>query len=98
MRENRVTLEHRINLTAIRGDVVEPLAAHPDFAAIQLFEPGDQAEQGSLARAAFAQDGEKFAGGDVERNSAEHSAFRETFLNFLNREQWFGGRVFHLRR
>ena len=66
MRKNRVALENSVHLATMRGNAIQPLRAHPDFAAVQIFEPGDQPQQSRFARAALAENGEKFTAGDIQ--------------------------------
>jgi hypothetical protein len=40
---------------------------HPDFSGAGLFESGDEAQQRGFAGAAFAEQREKFSGGNLER-------------------------------
>src|ERR1700751_2369952 len=89
MRENRVALEHRIHMAAVRGKAVKAFTCHPDFAAIELLESGYQAQECCLARTAFAQDGEKFAGDYVERDSAQDWARAESLFDRANRQEVF---------
>ncbi len=74
VREERVTLEDGVDGTFIWWQLVDAFAGHGDGTAVELFEAGDEAEERGFAGAAFAENGEKFAGGDGERNSAEDGA------------------------
>ena len=69
MREERVMLEDSVHAALVGRKRVEALAVHPDFAGSGLFESGDQAKQSGFAGAAFTEQGEKFARGDLQRKS-----------------------------
>ena len=87
VREERVVLENGVHPAAIGRQYVQPLLLHPDFAAVGLFEAGDQTEEGGFARAAFAQDGEELTGGDVQRHAIQHGGRCEAFAHRANFEQ-----------
>src|SRR5207248_10809062 len=81
MREERVLLEYGVDTTFVRRERVEPSAVHPDFTGGGLFKTGDQAEQSSLAGTAFAEQREKFSGGDIQGKSFQDFACAETFAD-----------------
>ena len=66
MREQGVLLKDGVDAAAVGRKSVEARAVHPDFADRWLFEAGNEAEQSSLARAAFPEQRKKFAGNDFE--------------------------------
>ena len=61
MREERVVLEHRIDVAPVGRHALGGLAENLDMAAGRLFEAGDQPQAGRLARARRAEHGEEFA-------------------------------------
>src|ERR1700681_4264337 len=72
MRKKRVVLEHGVDEAFVRGHGVEAFAAHPDFAGGRLFKSGDQPQQGGLARAALAEQGEELARRDLQGKALQY--------------------------
>src|SRR5262245_52332464 len=74
------------------------LSIERDSAAVRLVEPGDQVEQGGLADAGLAHDGDVFTARDVERDAAQQftrSRATEGFGKVTDykherREEWVG--------
>ncbi|MNN42007.1 hypothetical protein D3C81_1561590 [compost metagenome] len=65
MREQRVVLEHGVDVALVRRQAGGFLAVDADGAGRGLLETGDQAQAGGLARAGRAEHGEEFAVLDV---------------------------------
>jgi hypothetical protein len=61
MREERVVLEHHHCAATLRRDLVHAAALDADLAGVRLHEAGDQAKQGGLAAAAWAEQGRHLA-------------------------------------
>src|SRR5580704_9453278 len=91
VREQRVVLKHRIYTALVGRQRVQPRTRHPDFAGCWLFETGDKAEKSGFAGAAFAEQGEEFAGGDVQRNVFQNVAGAEALGYCAHFEQRSAG-------
>src|ERR1700730_8555171 len=87
MWKERVVLKNGVYAALVRRKYVQPLAAHPYFSGRRLLEPGDHAQEGRLAGAAFAEQGEKFSGSDVQGNVLQNFARTETFGDPANFEE-----------
>ncbi len=68
-----VILEHHGDATVAGRFVVDGAAIQPDFAAIDRFQSGDQAQQGGLAAAGRPEDNEEFAALDGQRKVLENA-------------------------
>ena len=68
MGEEGVALEHRVDRPLVGRQVGQVLAVQPDLALVGVLEAGDQAQQGGLAAAGGAQQGEELVLADVDRN------------------------------
>ncbi len=66
VREQRITLEHRVDRAAERRQAFHAFAIEADAAGAGLFETGDEAEEGGLAAAGRAEEGEEFVGVDIQ--------------------------------
>ena len=66
MREQRVVLEHGVDVAPIGRDAVGALAEDLDMTGGRLLEAGDQAQARRLAGARWAEHGEELARPDVE--------------------------------
>ena len=62
----RITLEHRVDRAAERRQAFHVFAIEADAAGTGLFEAGDEAEEGGLAAAGRAEEGEEFVGVDIQ--------------------------------
>ncbi len=69
VREECVMLKHGVHAPFVGRQRVKALTDHANLTGGRLFESGDEAEQGRFSGAALAEKGEKFARGDVERNT-----------------------------
>ncbi len=87
VREERVVLEDCVHLAFVGRKGIEAVAFHPEFAGGGVFESGDDAEERGFSRAAFAEDGEEFAFGDVESDVAEDDVLAKGFGDVLDFEQ-----------
>lgn len=57
--------------------MIEALSSHQDFAGVDGFKAGDDAQESCFAGAALAEDGEEFAFGDIEGDAAKDRGFSE---------------------
>ena len=81
MRKERVVLEHKAKAAAMDGHVGEVLAAQSNLAAVGLFQPGDDAQQGRLAAAAWPQETDDFARVYRQANTLQrHGGARVSFM------------------
>src|SRR5882724_4204136 len=87
MRKEGIALEDGVHAAFVRRTGVQALATHPEFAAARLLETGDHSQQRCFARAAFAEEGEKFAGGNFERDVFQDFARAETLADVVDFEQ-----------
>jgi hypothetical protein len=71
VREQRVVLEHRVDVARVRGPAADVGARQLDAAAVGLLEAGDQAQRRALARARRAEQREELAATDVERDGVD---------------------------
>ena len=71
VREQGVALEHRVDRAAERRQVLHGFAVQADGAAAGLLEAGNQPQQGGLAAAGGAQQGEELVGADLQRHLVE---------------------------
>ncbi len=86
MREQRAFLHHITDATALRRHVQagcgDHLATDRDAAAIRPLEARDQAQQGRLAAARGAEDGDEAAGGDIEIHPLKDGDIAKRFARF----------------
>ncbi|MNV64405.1 hypothetical protein D3C71_1570450 [compost metagenome] len=68
VRKQRVTLEHRVDPTLERRQIVDRLAREADLTVADMLEAGDGAQQGGFAAAGGAEQGEEFVVGNVDRH------------------------------
>ena len=83
VRKQRVLLEHRVDVPAAGRQPGDVHAAEPDDAGGGLFEAGDHAQHGGLARPGRAEDGEELAVvdgqvGAVDRDDPVRASFVRT--------------------
>ena len=90
MGEESVVLEDGIDEAAVGRKGVEARIIHPDFAGARLFETGDEAKKSGFAGAALPEEGEEFAGGNLQGNIFQHFASAETFGDVANFQQGGG--------
>ena len=81
-------LKHGIHAAAVGRLVVESLVSHPDFARGRGLEARDNPQQRGFARAAFAEDREKFSFRNFQRNVPQHHILAEILGDVANAEQW----------
>ena len=75
--EQRVVLEHEADPAVARAARGGVLAVERDRARVGVLEPGDQAQQGRLARARRAEQRDELAGLDVQRHVAQRGEVAE---------------------
>ncbi|MOA15004.1 hypothetical protein D3C78_1351410 [compost metagenome] len=68
VREQGVALEHGVDRAAEGRESLHRLAVEADAAGGGLFESGNEAQQGGLATAGGAEEGEEFVGTDIQRH------------------------------
>ena len=66
VREKRVALEHHGGVALVGGELVDGLAAKVNLSLVGALEAGDHAQDGGLAAAGRAKQGDKLAGLDVD--------------------------------
>ena len=71
-------LKHSIDAAFVGREGVKALAVHTDFTGSKLLEAGDEAEKGSLAGTAFAQQGQELARSDLQGDILQNFALAET--------------------
>ena len=81
VRVERIGLEHHRDAALGGGDVVHPLAADVELAAVMLFEPGDHAQKRGLAAAGGADEDDELLGLDVEIDALDDFDRAEGFAN-----------------
>lgn len=69
--KQRVALEHRVDPTLERRQIVDRLTGQANLALADMLEPGDCAQQGGLAAAGGAEQGEELVVGNVDRHIVE---------------------------
>src|SRR6516225_5240987 len=87
MGEQGVVLENGVDAALVGRKGVQTFAVHPDFAGGGLFETGDEAEEGGLAGAAFAEKGKEFARSDLQRDMSQNFAPAEALGDVAHFEQ-----------
>ena len=87
MRKQSVVLKNRVDAAPVRRQVIETLTPHENLAGSRGLKTGDDTEQRSLARTAFAQNGEEFSLGDFQGNIAQYRVFPERFRDIADVEQ-----------
>ena len=73
MREQRITLEHRIDVAFVRRHAVDLFAVEEDISLIWLDKAADNAQSGRLAAARWAEEGDKLLVVDIQIDALEHS-------------------------
>jgi hypothetical protein len=68
VRDEGVVLEDEVDGATVGGEGGDVLVFDDDVAGVAVLEAGDHAEEGGLAAAAGAQEGEELAAADVERD------------------------------
>ena len=72
--EQEALLQHQADRGAerVEGEVTDVVPADPDRAGAHVVEPGEQQRDRGLAGARGADDGERLAGPDPQRQAAQH--------------------------
>ena len=74
-------LEHHRQPALARRKRVDPLVVEDDFAGVGGLEPGDDPQQGRLARSRWTEKGDEFTRAELEIDSVED---RDVFEGFSN--------------
>ncbi len=95
VREQRVVLEDGIDVALERWEGADRRARHEDLALGRPLEPGDHPERRGLARAGGAQQREKLAGRDLQREIIHRRELPEPLgeVAQLQDRRWGNGRV-----
>ncbi len=83
MREQRIVLEHGVDVAPIGRHALGALAEDRDRARGRLLETGDQAQAGGLAGTGRAEHGEELARHDVEIDRVDGAHAAEMARDFL---------------
>ena len=84
MREKGIPLEHRIELTQMRGDLGDVIPVHHDAAFVRMEETRYHTQESRLAAAGGAEQGYELAFLDVEINVVKHVLVPEGLGNVLD--------------
>ena len=84
VREQGVALEHGVQRTLVRRDAGEFLAVHEDGAFVRLEKARDHPEEGGLAAAGRAQQGDEFAAADIQVDVLQDLLVAEGFGEVLD--------------
>jgi hypothetical protein len=84
--EERVALEHRVDVAPVRRHVGDGLALEQDPSLARLLESGDHAQRRRLAAARGAEQGEELAAGDREVHVAHRGVLAEALPDALDRD------------
>ena len=87
MRKQRVVLEHHVDRALVRQHMGDVLAVEQDAALVRRLEAGEHSQQRGLAAAAGAEQREKLAGPDVERQPVHRAEIAEFLADALDAEQ-----------
>ncbi len=79
--EQRVVLEHEADLAVAHVRARGVLAVEQHLAGVGLFQPGDDAQQRGLAAARGTEQGDQFAGGEIERDVVERVEGAEALVD-----------------
>src|SRR5437868_2190328 len=80
MRIQSVSLKNKADIALLRWKVRYVAVAEKDFASVEFFETGQQAQEGGFAGAGRADDGEMFASSNRQRQiRKDRGAFAEGF-------------------
>ena len=90
MREERVVLEHRVDIAAIGREAIQRSSLHGQCAAVGSLEASDDPQQCRLAGPAFTEDGQELSVRDIERNIFKHSCAAEALTDSGDGEKWVG--------
>src|ERR1044071_8480306 len=77
VREERVLLEHRPDVAAVRRSLGDVLVRDQDLPRVRVLEARDHAQGGGLAGAARAEQGEQRPARDLERDVLDHASAPE---------------------
>jgi hypothetical protein len=99
VRKQRVVLKHHADFPLVGRDVVHPLAADQDLAAVRAQESRGQIEQRGLAAAGGAEQGHELALPDRHRHTVKRGGFAESLGHGVepDRAVLIGGRTLRSR-
>ena len=80
-------LEDHADVAARRRQRVEPLAVHQDAPRVRRLEAGEEAEEGGLAAAGGAEEGQHLAAPDGEGDAVEHRVAAEALAQPVEDEE-----------
>ena len=91
VREERIVLEHRVDVPGVWGDPCHVAAAELDPPAVRAFEPRDQSQQSGLPRPGRAEQREEFTRlhGEVDARERDHVAV--PLLESFDMDRWRHG-------
>ena len=81
MRKQRVALEHDADIAPVRRHMSDVAPGKRDRASVRRREAGDGAQQGGLAAAGWAEQGDQLAAPDREIDAIEHGGRAEALRN-----------------
>ncbi|MGY2996357.1 hypothetical protein ACVWWD_005164 [Mesorhizobium sp. URHB0026] len=87
MRVERVGLEHHGDVAIGCGDRRHVLASNEDLAAVGMIKPGKNAQQGALAAARGADQGDELARFDIEADAVQNGIAAKGFVQAAKRER-----------
>ena len=85
VREERVVLEHGVDVAIERRDAGDVAAVQPDRPRGGLLEPGDHAQGGRLSRARWTEHAEELAVGDLQVDAIDRDDVAEGLDHALER-------------
>jgi hypothetical protein len=77
VRPQGIVLEDHADVPLVRAERIDAASAEPDLAFVGLVEPGDQAEEGRLAAAGGAEQGEELTLLDLQGNPVDRGDLTE---------------------
>ena len=85
--EQRIALEHGVDLALIGRNIVQALAVEEYIAGIRLLKAADDAQCGRFAAAGRTEQGHELAALDGQRNAAQHRRSVKFFFQVLQIDQ-----------
>ena len=89
VREQRIALEHGVDLTLVGRNIVQALAVEEYIAGIRLLKAADDAQCGRFAAAGRTEQGHELAALDGQRNAAQYGRSVKFFFQVLQIDQDF---------
>ena len=87
VREQRIALEHGVDLTLVGRNIVQALAVEEYIAGIRLLKAADDAQCGRFAAAGRTEQGHELAALDGQRNAAQYGRSVKFFFQVLQIDQ-----------